>query len=85
MRSAWIPPDVAQAPIVTRVDVAARKVTDLVLVGKRAWNVALDKNEQRLFVVNGLSDDLTVVDVPGAKPIKTVPVGRVPYGVVVVE
>jgi PQQ-dependent catabolism-associated beta-propeller protein len=67
------------------VDVAARKVTNLVLVGKRAWNVALDKNEKRLFVVNGLSDDLTVVDVPGAKPIKTVPVGRVPYGVVVVE
>ena len=67
------------------VDVAARKVTDLVLVGKRAWNVALDKDEKRLFVVNGLSDDLTVVDVPGARPIKTVPVGRVPYGVVVVE
>ena len=67
------------------IDVAARKVTDLVLVGKRAWNVALDKSEKRLFVVNGLSDDLTVVDVPGAKPIKTVPVGRVPYGVVVVE
>jgi PQQ-dependent catabolism-associated beta-propeller protein len=67
------------------VDVPARKVTDLVLVGKRAWNVALDKAEQRLFVVNGLSDDLTIVDVSGAKPIKTVPVGRVPYGVVVVE
>lgn len=67
------------------VDVAARRITDLVLVGKRAWNVALDKDEKRLFVVNGLSDDLTVVDVPGAKPIKTVPVGRVPYGVVVVE
>jgi hypothetical protein len=47
------------------VDVAARKVTDLVLVGKRAWNVALDKAEERLFVVNGLSDDLTVVDVAG--------------------
>jgi len=67
------------------VDVPARKVSALVLVGKRAWNVALDKSEKRLFVVNGLSDDLTVVDVPGAKPIKTVPVGRVPYGVVVVE
>lgn len=67
------------------VDVAARKVTDLVLVGKRAWNVALDKSEKRLFVVNGLSDDLTVVDVPGAKAVKTIPVGRVPYGVVVVE
>ncbi len=67
------------------VDVAARKVTDLVLVGKRAWNVTLDKAEKRLFVVNGLSDDLTVVDVAGAKALKSIPVGRVPYGVVVVE
>ncbi|MBX3605240.1 MAG: PQQ-dependent catabolism-associated beta-propeller protein [Piscinibacter sp.] len=67
------------------VDVAARKVTDLVLVGRRAWNVALDKAEARLWVVNGLSDDVTVVDVAGAKAIKSIPVGRVPYGVVVVE
>lgn len=67
------------------VDVAARKVTDLVLVGKRAWNLALDPADKRLFVVNGLSDDLSVIDVPAAKAIKTVPVGRVPYGVVVVE
>lgn len=67
------------------VDVAARKVTNLVLVGKRAWNVALDKAEARLYVVNGLSDDITVVDVAGAKAIKSVPVGRVPYGLVIVE
>jgi PQQ-dependent catabolism-associated beta-propeller protein len=67
------------------VDVPARKVTDLVLVGKRPWNVTLDKAESRLYVVNGLSDDVTVVDVKGAKPIKSVPVGRVPYGLVVIE
>jgi PQQ-dependent catabolism-associated beta-propeller protein len=67
------------------VDVAARKVTDLVLVGKRAWNLTLDKAEARLYVVNGLSDDITVVDVAAAKAIKSIPVGRVPYGVVVVE
>jgi PQQ-dependent catabolism-associated beta-propeller protein len=67
------------------VDVASRKTTQLVLVGKRAWNLALDKAEARLFVVNGLSDDLTVVDVAGAKAIKSIPVGRVPYGVVVLE
>ena len=67
------------------VDVAARKVTNLVLVGKRAWNVALDKAEARLYVVNGLSDDITVVDVAAAKAIKSIPVGRVPYGLVVVE
>lgn len=67
------------------IDVAARKVTDLVLVGKRAWNVTLDKAETRLYVVNGLSDDVTVVDVAGAKAIKSIAVGRVPYGLVVVE
>ncbi len=67
------------------VDVAGRKVTDLVLVGKRAWNVSLDKAEQRLWVVNGLSDDVTVIDVAEAKALKSVPVGRVPYGVVIVE
>jgi YVTN family beta-propeller protein len=47
--------------------------------------VALDKAEARLFVVNGLSDDVTVVDVAGAKAIKSIPVGRVPYGVAIVE
>jgi len=67
------------------VDVPQRKVTDLVLVGKRAWNVTLDKAEARLYVVNGLSDDVTVVDVAQAKAIKSIPVGRVPYGLVVVE
>jgi PQQ-dependent catabolism-associated beta-propeller protein len=67
------------------IDVPGRKVESLVLVGKRAWNVTLDKAQARLYVVNGLSDDVTVVDVAGAKAIKSVPVGRVPYGLVVVE
>jgi YVTN family beta-propeller protein len=67
------------------VDVPARKVTAMVLAGKRVWNVALDKSESRLYVVNGLSDDLTVIDVASAKAVKTVAVGRVPYQALVVE
>jgi PQQ-dependent catabolism-associated beta-propeller protein len=67
------------------VDVPARKVTHLVLVGKRAWNVTLDKAEAKLYVVNGLSDDVTVVDTASAKALKSTPVGRVPYGLVIVE
>ena len=55
------------------------------LVGKRAWSLALDKAEKTLYVVNGLSDDLTIVDVPSAKAMKTVKVGRVPHSVVLVE
>ena len=54
-----------------------------VLVGKRAWAVGLNRSGSQLFVVNGLSDDVTVVDVAAARALKTVPVGRVPYMVVV--
>jgi len=32
-----------------------------------------------------LSDDLTIIDVATAKPLKTLPVGRVPYMAVIVE
>ena len=65
------------------VDVASRKVTQTVLVGKRAWYVAQTRDGSRLFVANGLSDDVTVVDVAQGKALKTIPVGRVPYGVVI--
>ena len=41
--------------------------------------------KQTLYVVNGLSDDMTVIDVASAKPLKTVKVGRVPYAVLLVE
>lgn len=67
------------------IDVAQRKVTQMVLAGKRVWNVALDKAETRLYAVNGLSDDVTVIDVASAKALKTVAVGRVPYQALVVE
>jgi YVTN family beta-propeller protein len=70
---------------VAYVDVATRKVTNLVLAGKRAWGLALNKAQDRLLVANGLSDDMTIIDVPAAKALKTVPVGRVPHSIVVVE
>ncbi len=67
------------------VDVAKREVTQQVLAGKRVWNVHLNKDESQLYAVNGLSDDLTVIDIASAKAIKTIPVGRVPYGAVVID
>ena len=53
------------------------------LVGKRAWGLGLNRDGSRLYVVNGLSDDMTVVDTAAARALKTVPVGRVPYMVLV--
>ena len=67
------------------IDVAKRETTQQVLAGKRAWNVTLNKDESQLYVVNGLSDDMTVIDVASAKATKSIPVGRVPYGAVLID
>ena len=67
------------------VDVAKREVGTLVLAGKRAWNLALNKDESQLFVINGLSDDMTIIDTLAGKAVKTVAVGRVPHSVVLVD
>ncbi len=65
------------------VDIASRKVTDYVLVGKRAWNATLNKDNSLLFVANGLSDDMSVIDVAARKVLKSVPIARVPHTVLV--
>lgn len=68
-----------------QVDVASRKVTQMVLAGKRAWNVELSPDGKTLYVINGLSDDMTVVDVSGAtaKAVRSVAAGRVPHSALV--
>ena len=65
------------------VDVETREIEDYVLVGERAWNTTLNKDDSLLFVVNGLSDDISIIDMDSRKVTKSVPVGRVPYAVLV--
>jgi YVTN family beta-propeller protein len=68
---------------VAEVDVATKAVKNLVLVGKRAWGLTMHPSGKTLYVTNGLSDDMTLIDAASAKPIKTVPAGRVPHTVLV--
>lgn len=65
------------------IDGKTHDVLQYVLVGKRAWSVDLSSDESRAYVANGLSDDITVIDMASMKPIKSVPVGRVPHSVVI--
>ena len=65
------------------VDVATRKVRDYVLVGNRAWGATLSRDESMLVVVNGLSDDISLVDTKTNKVLRSVPVGRVPHTAVI--
>jgi YVTN family beta-propeller protein len=68
---------------VAMVDVPTKSVKNMVLVGKRAWGLALTRDNSLLYVANGLSDDVSVVDVAKARAVKSVKAGRVPHSVVI--
>jgi YVTN family beta-propeller protein len=42
--------------------------------------MAFNADKSLLFTTNGVSGDVTVVDVESRKPIKTIKVGRFPWG-----
>ena len=65
------------------VDVPNREVVEYVLVGKRAWGLELSADEKTLYVANGLSDDVSIIDTESLRATMTIPVGRVPYDVLV--
>ena len=65
------------------VDVDSREIQDYVLVGNRAWNATLNRDNSLMYVANGLSDDVSIIDVAKRKVIKSIPVGRVPHTVLI--
>jgi len=65
------------------VETATRKVLSYILVGSRAWSVDLTADEKTAIVANGLSDDITLVDMDSYRPIKSIPVGRTPHTIVI--
>ena len=65
------------------VDTKSREIEDYVLVGERAWNTTFNRDNSLLFVTNGLSDDISIIDVASRKVVKSVPVGRVPHTVLI--
>jgi len=59
------------------------EVEDYLLVGPRVWNLEFSPDQKRLFTTNGISGDVSVIDLEKQKVIKSVKVGRLPWGVVV--
>jgi YVTN family beta-propeller protein len=52
------------------------------LVGQRVWHIALSPDGGRLYTANGNSSDVSVIDLRRGEVVKTVAVGRSPWGVV---
>lgn len=62
---------------------SSKEIERYILVGSRAWGIALDKKRDRLLVANGLSDDMSVIDTNALKVVKTVQVARVPHTILI--
>ena len=65
------------------IDTATKEVKDYILVGQRPWHGELSPDGKKYYVANGLTNDMTVIDVESLKAEKSVPVGRLPWGVAV--
>jgi YVTN family beta-propeller protein len=63
--------------------VPTRKIQGYILVGKRSWGITLSRDEATLFVANGFGDDVTVIDAKTRRAKVSIPVGRIPWGVVI--
>jgi YVTN family beta-propeller protein len=56
-------------------------VTGYILVGQRPWHMELSPDGATLYTANGLTNDLTIIDVATLKAERSVPVGRLPWGI----
>ena len=65
------------------IDAKKLEVEQYLLVGQRVWQLALTPDEKLLFTTNGNSNDVSVIDVPNLKVVKSMPVGMAPWGVTI--
>jgi YVTN family beta-propeller protein len=56
-------------------------VTKYLLVGQRVWHMAFTPDGKYLLTTNGLSDDVSIIDVGAQKVIKSIQVGELPWGI----
>jgi YVTN family beta-propeller protein len=67
------------------LDARAGRVLHTIPVGKRPWGIALSPDGGLLYIANGPSDDVSVIDVKAAKEVARVKAGTGPWGVAVVK
>jgi YVTN family beta-propeller protein len=67
------------------IDGTTHQVTKYLLVGQRVWHMAFTPDEKYLLTTNGVSNDVSIIDVAALKVINTVQVGQQPWGITISE
>jgi YVTN family beta-propeller protein len=65
------------------VNAQTLEVEKYLLVGSRVWNLAFSPDQKRLYTTNGLSNDMSIIDLESQIVTKSVGVGTYPWGVAV--
>ena len=65
------------------VDVEKQEVANYILVGQRPWHMELSPDGSKLYTANGLTNDVTIIDVASLRAEKSVNVGRLPWGIAI--
>lgn len=67
------------------VNVKTLEIEKYILVGRRAWGLGLSPDNKMLIVLNGLSDDFTIIDIDAQRPKVTRQAGLIPHAIEVFE
>lgn len=59
------------------------EIEKYLLVGPRVWNLEFSPDQKRIFTTNGISGDVSVIDLNKQRVIKSIKVGRLPWGIAV--
>ena len=65
------------------VNAKTYEVEKYLLVGRRVWHLEFSSDQSLLLTTNGISGDVSIIDVNKLKVIKTLRVGRYPWGLAV--
>ena len=63
------------------IDATSHEVKKYLLVGQRVWHMAFTPDEKYLLTTNGVSNDVSVIDVASLKVVNTIQVGQLPWGI----
>ena len=62
---------------------ATHEIQKYLLVGQRVWHMAFTPNEKYPLTTNGVSNDVSIIDVANLKVTKTIQVGELPWGIAI--
>jgi YVTN family beta-propeller protein len=68
---------------VVQINAQTLEPSNYFLVGQRVWNLAFSPDQKRLYTTNGVSNDISIIDLEQMKVTKSVAVGLFPWGVAV--